>query len=309
MASLTGDPRESRVTTAMILAAGRGARLESMRLGVPKALVEIGGCPLLQMQLDYLAREGIERAVINAHHRAAAISAFVHDYQGPVKLTVLTEPKLLGTAGGVRNALQILGETSFFVLYGDVVIDHPLAPMARVHRAQQATATLAVYESEAVEGKGTVLVDEEGWITRFAEKDSHVRTPALVNAGLYLLEPTMLIDVPPDVESDFGRNVFPTALMRGSRLAAYRLPGPVIDVGTPAGLAAARARASGSLLIGDQQAHRVEQRNSMLGGVIRLGGNKNSTRADSLRRRHVRNRITNDRRRDKVDLGMIPLGL
>jgi mannose-1-phosphate guanylyltransferase len=232
------------VTTAMILGAGRGTRLARLGLGVPKVLVEIGGRPLLASQIEYLGREGIERVVINAHHQAKAIEAFARNLDGPADVTVVTEAKLLGTAGGVRNALDILGEDSFFVLYGDVVFDCPLAPITEAHRTRRADATLTVYESNTVEGKGTVVIDEGGWVTGFGEKRGPTELPAFINAGLYQLEPEFMADVPLAVESDFGRDVFPAALARGSRVLAYALPEPVIDVGTPEDLALARARAA-----------------------------------------------------------------
>jgi mannose-1-phosphate guanylyltransferase len=229
----------------MILGAGLGTRLASIGLTVPKVLVEVGDRPLLQAQIEYLCREGIERVVVNAHHRAEAIESFARNHDGSVDVTVVTEPKLLGTAGGVRNALDILGDDPFFVVYGDVVFDVPLAPIAEAHRTRGAAATVTVYRSDSVKGKGTVAVDADGWVTRFAEKQASAGPPAFINAGLYLLEPAFVAELPPGVESDFGHDVFPAALALGSRVLAYALPEPVVDVGTPEGLALARARAAG----------------------------------------------------------------
>ena len=84
----------------------------------------------------------------------------------------------------------------------------------------------------------------QAWVRRFAEKQTDVGAPSLINAGLYLLEPPFLANVPPETELDFGHDIFPAALARGSRVLAFRLPQPVIDVGTPEGLALARARAA-----------------------------------------------------------------
>jgi mannose-1-phosphate guanylyltransferase len=230
-------------TTAMILGAGRGTRLAGMGLTIPKVLVDVAGRPLLQRQIEYLAREGVERVVVNAHYLAEAIESFARKRTGPVAVTVVTEPTLLGTAGGVRNALELLGSEPFFVLYGDVVIDEPLDPIARAHRWRGAAATVTVYESDEVEAKGTVLVDPEGWITAFVEKQAtHAQSPALVNAGLYVLEPDFLADLAVGIERDFGHDVFPAAVARGDRVLAYRLSKSVIDVGTPEGLKLARAR-------------------------------------------------------------------
>ncbi len=228
----------------MILAAGRGTRLGNVGLTMPKVLVEVGGQPLLQSQIEYLSREGTEHVVINAHHRAEAIERFADRYRGPLTLTVVKEQKLLGTAGGVRNALDHLGPAPFFVLYGDVVIDQPLAPIVAAHRRKRAAATVTVYESDSVQDKGTVQIDEHAWIRRFAEKEAPVRGPSLINAGLYLLEPSFITGIAPHTQVDFGHDVFPASLVSGARILAFKLSQPVIDVGTPEGLALARARAA-----------------------------------------------------------------
>lgn len=227
----------------MILAAGRGTRLAALELGVPKPLVDIGGRPLLARQLRYLAGEGVRRVVVNAHHLAFAIEEFAREYKSPPEVSVVVETELLGTAGGVRNAVGLLGQEAVIVLYGDVLVQAPLAPLLEQHRRLGAQATLAVYRTSEVEGKGTVAVDDQGRVAGFFEKQlSRATGVALVNAGLYVLEPGLIDRIPPGVHSDFGHDVFPDALAAGVRLAAYELPEAVIDVGTPAGLAQARAR-------------------------------------------------------------------
>ncbi len=231
----------------MILAAGRGTRLASLGLDVPKPLVDVGGKPLLARQLAFLERQGVTRVVINAHHRAEAIASFARGYRGALEVVVVIENELLGTAGGVRNALDHLHETPFIVLYGDVLVSHKLTGMTKLHSAVQADATLAVYEADEVEGKGTVTVDERGLVTGFVEKGQARRvTPALINAGIYVLDRAFAAAIPSGVASDFGHDVFPAALERGASIAAYRLPGDVIDVGTPMGLELARAEAARS---------------------------------------------------------------
>lgn len=225
---------------AMILGAGRGTRLGSLR--VPKILVDVNGEPLLARQLRYLAREGIERVVVNAHHLAEQVSAFASSEALPLALEVVVEPELLGTAGGVRNALGSLGDASFLVLYGDVLVDAPLAPLVGRHRTARADGTLAVYATTEVKGKGVITTHSDGRIRSFLEKRAtDVNEPSLVNAGIYVLEPEFIrARVPLGARADFGEHVFPAALHAGDLLVAYILPSPVLDVGTPEALAAAR---------------------------------------------------------------------
>jgi NDP-sugar pyrophosphorylase family protein len=226
----------------MILAAGRGTRLAALGLNVPKPLVDVGGRPLLSRQLHYLAGQGIHRVVVNAHHLASAIESFAGEYKSPPEVRVVVEPELLGTAGGVRNAIGEFTDAPIIVLYGDVlVVDAPLAPMLALHQRLAARATLAVYRSTEVLGKGTVAVDEHGYVTAFREKAASAAVQsALINAGLYVLEPALVAGLPAGTPLDFGHDVFPAVVAAGGRLAAHILSEPVIDVGTPEGLARAR---------------------------------------------------------------------
>jgi NDP-sugar pyrophosphorylase family protein len=158
---------------------------------------------------------------------------------------VIVEDKLLGTAGGVRNALPDLEPGPFIVFYGDVLIDEPLDPLLDLHRSRGAVATLAVHEAESAEGKGTVEIDQTGRVTRFAEKQATSAGPALINSGIYVLERDLIAPLTPGVPCDFGQDVLPAAVERGEPVYAGRLAAPVIDIGTPEGLDDARASAVG----------------------------------------------------------------
>lgn len=226
---------------AMILAAGRGTRLGELGRTVPKVLVDVGDEPLLARQIRYLKDGGVERIVINAHHLADQIERFVAEHPLAEDIDVVVEPELLGTAGGVRNALPYLGEDAFVVLYGDVIVDESIDAVSETHRSVKAAATLTVYPTAEVDGKGTVKIAHDGTVTAFTEKGaSRVDDHAYVNAGLYMLDPSLVRELPAGVALDFGHDVFPAALRRGRTIAAHILAAPVIDMGTPAMLDLAR---------------------------------------------------------------------
>jgi NDP-sugar pyrophosphorylase family protein len=225
--------------SVLILAAGKGTRLGDLGRQIPKALIPIGGRPLLDRHLEHLEREGIERVFVNAHHLADQLVDHVAEYSGPLEVEVLVEPELLGTAGAAVNALDALGEV-FFVIYGDVMLFEPLAPLARTHFTSGAVATLAVYRAENTRSKGVVEVDALGRVQSFVEQDPHRTGPGLVNAGLYLVARALLTECPRDTFLDFGHDVFPQALAAGRHLQTH-LISSVVDIGTPEGLASARA--------------------------------------------------------------------
>lgn len=229
---------------AMVLAAGRGTRLGALGTRVPKVLVSIGGRPLLEHHLDRLAGGGVKRVVVNAYHLSSQIEAFVAAYAGPLELVCAVEQELLGTAGSVRAALPHLEPGPFFVVYGDVLFEDELAPLVATHQREQPLATLAVHEEPSAEGKGVVELDAAGRVTDFVEKGAEGKGRFLVNSGIYMVESDLVAPYPEGVPLDFGHDVLPEAIRAGSKLVAHRLSRPVIDIGTFAGLARARALAS-----------------------------------------------------------------
>ena len=224
----------------MILAAGRATRLGALGREQAKALIEFDGRPLLEHHLRYLARHGVSKVVVNASHLAAQIEAFAEGFEGPPSVRVSLEPEPLGTAGGVIRALPEFDGAPLLVLYGDVVIDEDLVPMGAVHERHRPVATLAVFHSEEVEGKGIVELSEDR-VTGFREKDPGA-SAGWVNAGAYIVDPGWLGGFEAEPKPDFGHDLFPAALAAGSELCAHRLASPVLDIGTPEDLARGRAR-------------------------------------------------------------------
>ena len=230
----------------MILAAGKGTRLGELGKATPKVLVEVGGEPLLSRHLSFLESQGVRRVVVNAHHLAEQVQGFLDAYDGPLETRCIVEPELLGTAGGVRNALGELGGEPFVVVYGDILLDEPLSPLVELHRRERAVATVAVHAADDVEGKGIVELGPDDRVTGFVEKPTTAVTrPAWINSGLYLLEPAFVAELAAGEPLDFGRDVLPAAVERGERVYAHRLRQAVIDLGTPEALELGRRRVVG----------------------------------------------------------------
>lgn len=227
----------------MMLAAGRGSRLGELGRRLPKALVEIDGRPLLGRQLDYLAGEGVERVVVNAHHLAEQIVEFVARRDGRPKVEVVVEPELLGTAGGLRAALPRFDpHAPIVVVYADTILDAPLDEILAAHVESGADATVCANWLENTRGKGVLDVDPNGRIVGFVEKPADAR-PGLASTGLYVLEPSLVELAPGGTFYDFGHDLFPQALAAGRHLRAHRLDSLAHDIGTPDALARAQRAA------------------------------------------------------------------
>ncbi len=229
---------------AVVLAAGLGARLGELTENMPKPLVSVGGRPVLERNLDWLAASGIEEVWINLHHLPEMIPAAIGDgSRFGLRIRYLHEPELLGTAGTCAHLAPELGDAPFLVVYGDNVLDFELDGLRRAHAANAAIATLALYSPAAHEHTGLfggrVEMDRAGRVLRFLEG---VDDPALpwVNAGCYVVEPALLEHVRRDRAADFARAVFPHVLRNGGILAGHAIAGRCLAIDTPAALAAAR---------------------------------------------------------------------
>lgn len=223
---------------AVLLAAGLGTRLAAVTAGRPKILVEVGGRPLLDRQLHYLAAAGVSEVIVNLHHQAGLVRSALAGRPWPVAVRTSHEPELLGTAGALLAVRDLL-DASFVVLYGDVVTDLPLREVVARHRTSGAVATLCCSRPETVAGKGIVTLDDGDRVTGFVEKPPRAAPGGWVNAGLYVLEPAVLAAIP-EGPADFGYDVLPALVASGALVKGYRHGGLVLDVGTPTGLRRAR---------------------------------------------------------------------
>ena len=219
---------------AMVLTAGKGTRLRPLTDRTHKSLLPVGGVPLLEYTLRWLRSHGIGAVVLNLHHLAQQVRAFAESNSGDGLTIILShEERLLGTAGAVKNVAHLFDET-FAVIYGDVLTNMNLSAMLDHHRRIGAVATIAICAVHDTKGKGLVEVDEAGAVRSFVEKPK-ARTlgQALVNAGIYIIEPELLKKIEPRCV-DFGEHVFPRLLQQGEAVDSWRLGSDeyLIDIGT-----------------------------------------------------------------------------
>lgn len=131
---------------AIIFSAGLGTRLLEETRHKPKALVEVGGKPLLQHAIEKLVREGITDIVVNVHHFSKLVENFIesHDFGIPVIISDETE-KLLDTGGGLKKAAGLLGTGSPVLMYNvDVLSSLYIPDLLQEHTGSGALATLVV---------------------------------------------------------------------------------------------------------------------------------------------------------------------
>lgn len=152
---------------AMLFAAGLGTRLKPFTDKHPKALAEVNGKTLLELNIRYLQRFGIEDVIVNVHHFADQIEQVIQDNSGFGSWVTISDEReeVLETGGGLLKAAPYFdGEEPFVVMNVDVLTTLDLGAMIAAHEADDAIATLAVMKRES---SRQLLFDEHmilcGW--------------------------------------------------------------------------------------------------------------------------------------------------
>jgi len=222
---------------AVILAGGKGTRLLSRSGALPKALVDVGGTPLLGHQLRLLREHGFTKVLLLVNYLAETIAEYCRD-SAPAGLSVsiLRDGEPRGTAGAVLHALPQL-EEQFAVLYGDTMLNVDLTRFWEWHtRHAEAAASLFLHPNDHPQDSDLAEVDEDKRIVRFHSypHPDGAYLPNLVNAALYILRRDAL--PPPDAYPkpvDFAKGLFPDLLRNGALLLGYVSPEYIKDAGTP----------------------------------------------------------------------------
>lgn len=222
----------------MVLCGGLGTRLRPAVADRPKVLAPVDGTPFLDYVLRYLRREGARDVVLSVGYRAGMVRDFAGDgSRWNLHLRYAEEPEPLGTGGALRFAAHECDlSDSFLALNGDTFFDGALSRLARFHRENEARASIALTRIEQADRYGTVETNDEQAITAFREKDESAGVPAWINAGVYVLAPELLADVPPGEVVSLERDVFPRYVSdEGSGgLFGCRFPNATfLDIGTP----------------------------------------------------------------------------
>jgi mannose-1-phosphate guanylyltransferase len=133
------------ITQAFVLAAGLGTRLRPLTEDLPKPLIPIFQKPLITFALDHLINMGVERFVINTHKQPELFESFFcgNEYEGH-SVTLVHEPDLLETGGGIKNAERYLGSDPFLTYSGDILTDIRLQPLIEEHFRRRNDVTLAL---------------------------------------------------------------------------------------------------------------------------------------------------------------------
>ena len=220
---------------AVVLVGGFGTRLRPLTLTTPKPLLPIANVRQLEHLIAQLGRAGVTKVVLALGFKPEPFfQAFPEGVCAGIPLHYAVEPEPLDTAGAIAFAARDAGiNDTFVVMNGDIICEVDVAELVRFHREKGAEGTLHLTPVDDPSQFGVVEVDAEGWVDRFVEKPAPGTTSSnVINAGTYVLEPTVLDRMPANQKLSIERVVFP-AMVAERRLAAMPTRDYWIDTGRP----------------------------------------------------------------------------
>ena len=226
---------DHRFVRAVVLVGGFGTRLRPLTLTTPKQMLPLGHRPMIEWVVGHLGRHGVDEAVLSLGYLPDAfIDAFPDEMCNGVRLRYAVEPEPLDTAGAIRFAAREGGiDDTFIVVNGDVLTDLDVDALVKFHRDSGAEATIHLTPVEDPSMFGVVPTDDEGRVISFIEKPPRDEAPTnRINAGTYVLEPSVLERIAGDRKVSIEREVFPGMAAEG-RLYAMSTDDYWLDTGTP----------------------------------------------------------------------------
>jgi len=223
---------------ALILAGGKGTRLRPLTVFTPKPIVPVVNRPFLLYQIEILRRAGISDITLSLSYQPDKIESVLNEWADlDVEVRFVTEPNPMGTGGAYRFASDSSRETTV-VFNGDILTDIDLSKMLALHHERKSEATIALVPVEDPSRYGLVETGDAGNVLRFLEKPKPEELASLktntINAGIYILEPTILDLIPEGENRSFEYNVFPMILEKRIPFFAYILNKEYWrDIGTP----------------------------------------------------------------------------
>lgn len=215
-----------------ILAGGLATRLENLTRNQPKSMVKVCGKPFLEYQLEMLRKEGIQDIILCIGYMGEQIESYFGDGKRyGVNIRYSRENKLLGTAGALKNAQELLDEV-FFTLYGDSYLFLNFHTVMRYFESQDKLALMTVYKNYDQYGRSNVTAD--GNLVKKYSKKEKAEGMVYIDYGANILTKDVLNLIPEDQFYPL-EELFPQIIERGE-LLAFEVTERFYEIGSIQGL-------------------------------------------------------------------------
>jgi NDP-sugar pyrophosphorylase family protein len=218
---------------ALLLTAGLGTRLRPLTLVRAKPAVPVAGEPLVRRIIKWLSSSGVSDLVLNLHHLPETIASAVGDGADlGVRVRYSWEqPEVLGTAGGPKRALPLLGNGTFLIVNGDTLTDVDVPSLVASHRKSGALVTLALIPNHQPHKYGGVVLDSRSGVTGFVRPGVSA-AGSFHFVGVQAVEPSAFDDVRADVPANSIGGAYDRLLARPGAIRGFVTSGTFWDVGT-----------------------------------------------------------------------------
>lgn len=224
----------------VILAGGKGTRLQSVVNDRPKPMADINGKPLLQYLLDFWIKQGCEHFILSVGYMHQAVSDYFGQQYRDIPISYSIENKPLGTGGAILKAAGHVQSENFVVINGDSYFDISFKALKREHDEQDADVSIALFKAENTSRYGLVDIDETNAVTGFHEKQA-TGVSGLFNAGTYLINKNFLRSIRFENKLvSFEEDLMPGWLASDVRVIGIPVQGMFIDIGIPEDYAKAK---------------------------------------------------------------------
>lgn len=219
---------------ALYLAGGMGTRLKPLTDDLPKPMVPIMNKPLLERSMANLKENGIHEIVISTCYK----SQYIKDYFGNgdkfgLNIEYVCEDAPLGTGGAIKKTGHLYDDT-FLVFNADILCNMDFRKLIEFHKAKSAAVTIAVTKVENPSAYGVIEYDQNDYALSFTEKPAADQIKSnFINAGVYVIEPSVLKGIPENRPVSVERDIFPALLEKGDKIAVYKGCSYWMDIGTP----------------------------------------------------------------------------
>ncbi len=215
----------------LILAGGFATRLRPLSCSKPKLLFPLVGIPLIDHMVNWFKDGGVRRVVLAVNHLSDKLKIEVGERRLGSEIIFSVEESPLGTGGPIRLARKVLDHKEpFIVANGDIVSDIDLSSVLRLHRESGAVATVALVSVREPRAFGSAALDSKGRIVRFEEKSKTSAGRGWINAGIYVLNPSVIDMIPSKRHVSLEREVFPK-LARSLKMQGWKHRGFWYDIG------------------------------------------------------------------------------
>ena len=213
---------------AIILAGGKGTRLQPYTVVLPKPLMPIGEYPILEVIIRQLVFQGFKHITLAVNHQAEIIKAFFQDgSKWGVKIDYSLEDRPLSTMAPLR-LINNLPE-NFLIMNGDILTDLNYSDIFEEHTSRNNTFTIAAYKRRQKVDYGVLQTDSSNYLTAFQEKPS---AQYLVSMGVYVANRRILEFIPEGQSYGFD-NLMLDMLVAGKKAAVKEFDGYWLDIGRP----------------------------------------------------------------------------